>query len=80
MLKLTLDITPEQLILIRELLWLTKLGDSNIFESAASDLAVELENSTDIVAALKSVYGSPRIETEYEDDSDYPTISIYAAE
>jgi hypothetical protein len=65
-----LELTEEQFLVINELLFNVELGDRNGFESAISDLMVEMDNDVNKFAINQMVakHGKPEISVVAEND------------
>lgn len=69
-----LEVTQEQFLALNEILRYVRLGDSNIYMSAISELAIEMERQgvDDTLEVLESVmnkngYNGPEVTFEYND-------------
>jgi hypothetical protein len=65
-----MTITPEQLLVIKEFLKFTRLGQQTIFGNAATDLTLSLEKDfgEDGFDMFENQFGTPSIQVTFSDD------------
>lgn len=61
--EITMGLTGLELLVLSALIEHVKLGDSNVFESALSDIAIDLDNwePSNAVQAAREQYGDPKV-------------------
>lgn len=65
-----LNVTPEQLLVIKQFLFFTRLGQQTQFGNAVTDLAVALEKDLgqDGLEMFENQFGVPEISVEFNED------------
>lgn len=61
--SVTMGLTQLELLVLSALIEHVKLGDSNVFESALSDIAIDLDNwePRNAIQAAREQYGDPKV-------------------
>lgn len=62
----TLKLTKAQFLVIYELLYNMKLGDSNLFEEAVSDLMIDMEG-----------FGAEELVNDFKDELGEPSLGLF---
>lgn len=62
--------TPEQLLVLKQFLFFTRLGSPTIFGNAATDLSIALEKDVgeDGFEMFENQFGTPEITVEFSED------------